>query len=103
MGQFMLKQVINHGTGYPARQMGFKIPAAGKTGTTNDEKDARFAGFTPNLLTVVWTGFDSKQDLNLTGAQASLPAWTTFMKAATASRAASYASVVRSLIQCRPR
>jgi penicillin-binding protein 1B len=86
MGQFMLKQVINHGTGYPARQMGFKIPAAGKTGTTNDEKDAWFAGFTPNLLTVVWTGFDSKQDLNLTGAQASLPAWTTFMKAATASR-----------------
>jgi penicillin-binding protein 1B len=86
MGQFMLEQVINHGTGYPARQMGFKIPAAGKTGTTNDEKDAWFAGFTPNLLTVVWTGFDSKEDLNLTGAQASLPAWTTFMKAATASR-----------------
>src|SRR6516225_2331725 len=86
MGQFMLAQVINHGTGYPARQMGFKLPAAGKTGTTNDEKDAWFAGFTPNLLTVVWTGFDSKEDLNLTGAQASLPAWTTFMKAATASR-----------------
>jgi len=86
MGQFMLERVINHGTGYPARQMGFKIPAAGKTGTTNDEKDAWFAGFTPNLLTVVWTGFDSKEDLNLTGAQASLPAWTTFMKAATASR-----------------
>jgi penicillin-binding protein 1B len=86
MGQFMLEQVINHGTGYPSRQLGFRIPAAGKTGTTNDEKDAWFAGFTPNLLTVVWTGFDSKEDLNLTGAQASLPAWTTFMKAATASR-----------------
>jgi membrane carboxypeptidase/penicillin-binding protein len=86
MGQFMLEQVINRGTGYRSRQLGFKIPAAGKTGTTNDEKDAWFAGFTPNLLTVVWTGFDSKEDLNLTGAQASLPAWTTFMKAATASR-----------------
>src|SRR5579885_590769 len=86
MMQFMLEQVVNHGTGYPARLMGFKIPAAGKTGTTNDAKDAWFVGFTPNLLTVVWTGFDSKEDLNLTGAQASLPAWTTFMKAATASR-----------------
>lgn len=66
--------------------MGFKIPAAGKTGTTNDAKDAWFSGFTPNLLTVVWTGFDTKEDLNLTGAQASLPAWTAFMKGATASR-----------------
>ncbi|MGO9605023.1 MAG: transglycosylase domain-containing protein [Candidatus Binataceae bacterium] len=86
MTQFMLEQVINHGTGYGAREMGFKLPAAGKTGTTNDAKDAWFCGFTPNLLTVVWTGFDTKEDLNLTGAQASLPAWTTFMKAATASR-----------------
>jgi penicillin-binding protein 1B len=86
MMQFMLEQVVNHGTGYGARLMGFKIPAAGKTGTTNDEKDAWFVGFTPNLLTVVWTGFDSKEDLNLTGAQASLPAWTMFMKVATASR-----------------
>jgi len=88
MMQFMLQQVINHGTGYAARTMGFKRPAAGKTGTTNDAKDAWFAGFTPNLLTVVWTGFDQKEELGLTGAQASLPAWTTFMKAATASRPA---------------
>src|SRR5208282_2185149 len=86
MMQYMLEQVINHGTGFGARQMGFKLPAAGKTGTTNDAKDAWFCGFTPNLLTVVWTGFDTKEVLNLTGAMASLPAWTTFMKAATASR-----------------
>ena len=84
--QFMLEQVINHGTGAAARTMGFRRPAAGKTGTTNDAKDAWFAGFTPNLLTVVWTGFDQKEVLGLTGAQASLPAWTNFMKAATASR-----------------
>jgi penicillin-binding protein 1B len=85
--QFMLEQVINHGTGSAARTiMGFRRPAAGKTGTTNDAKDAWFAGFTPNLLTVVWTGFDQKEVLGLTGAQASLPAWTNFMKAATASR-----------------
>jgi len=84
--QFMLEQVINHGTGAAARTMGFRRPAAGKTGTTNDAKDAWFAGFTPNLLTVVWTGFDQKEVLGLTGAQASLPAWTNFMKAATAPR-----------------
>jgi len=84
--QFMLEQVINHGTGAAARTMGFTRPAAGKTGTTNDAKDAWFAGFTPNLLTVVWTGFDQKEVLGLTGAQASLPAWASFMKAATAAR-----------------
>ena len=88
MMQFMLQFVINHGTGAGARTMGFTRPAAGKTGTTNDAKDAWFAGFTPNLLTVVWTGFDQKEELGLTGAQASLPAWTAFMKAATASRPA---------------
>jgi penicillin-binding protein 1B len=86
MLQFMLQQVIDHGTGAGARAMGFKRPAAGKTGTTNDSKDAWFAGFTPDLLTVVWTGFDQKEVLGLTGAQGSLPAWTHFMKAATATR-----------------
>jgi penicillin-binding protein 1B len=89
MMQFMLEQVmVGRGTGAGARTMGFRRPAAGKTGTTNDAKDAWFAGFTPNLLTVVWTGFDQKEDLKLTGAQASLPAWTNFMKAATATRPA---------------
>jgi penicillin-binding protein 1A len=68
------------------RKAGFLRPAAGKTGTTNDSVDAWFAGFTPNLLAVVWTGFDQKEALGLTGAEASLPAWTDFMKAATASR-----------------
>jgi penicillin-binding protein 1B len=88
MMQFMLEQVINHGTGEGARARGFTRPACGKTGTTNDANDAWFAGFTPNLLAVVWTGFDQKDSLGLTGAQASLPAWTAFMKAATASRPA---------------
>ncbi len=86
IGDYMLEQVINHGTGEGARKAGFLRPAAGKTGTTNDSKDAWFAGFTPNLLAVVWTGFDQKEVLALTGAEASLPAWTAFMKAATASR-----------------
>jgi penicillin-binding protein 1B len=86
MMDFMLERVINHGTGNSARKAGFMRPAAGKTGTTNDSNDAWFAGFTPNLLAVVWTGFDQKQALGLTGAEASLPAWTEFMKQATASR-----------------
>jgi membrane peptidoglycan carboxypeptidase len=82
----MLERVIKHGTGAGVRKGGFLRPAAGKTGTTNDSVDAWFAGFTPNLLAVVWTGFDQKEALGLTGAEASLPAWTEFMKAATASR-----------------
>jgi penicillin-binding protein 1B len=81
---FMLAQVINHGTGTGAREGGLLRPAAGKTGTTNDSRDAWFAGFTPNLLAVVWTGFDREGGLGLTGAEASLPAWTKFMLAATA-------------------
>jgi penicillin-binding protein 1B len=88
MMDFMLEQVINHGTGAGARKLGFTRPAAGKTGTTNDSVDAWFAGFTPNLLAVVWTGFDQKEAVGLTGAEASLPAWTEFMKAATAPRPA---------------
>jgi penicillin-binding protein 1B len=83
---FMLEKVIKHGTGAGVRKGGFLRPAAGKTGTTNDSIDAWFAGFTPDLLAVVWTGFDQKEALALTGAEASLPAWTDFMKAASASR-----------------
>src|SRR5258708_193528 len=73
MMQFMLENVINHGTGAGARSMGFTRPAAGKTGTTNDAKDAWFSRFTPNLLTVVGTGFDQKEELVLTAAPPSPP------------------------------
>jgi penicillin-binding protein 1B len=83
---YMLEQVIKHGTGHDAIKAGFTRPAAGKTGTTNDEKDAWFAGFTPDLLAVVWTGFDKKEELDLTGAQAALPIWTTFMMDAEVDR-----------------
>ncbi len=83
---YMLTQVIKHGTGHDAIKAGFTRPAAGKTGTTNDSKDAWFAGFTPDLLAVVWTGFDKKEELDLTGAQAALPIWTSFMIAAEAGR-----------------
>ena len=82
----MLRTVINEGTGAGARSMGFTLDAAGKTGTTNDMRDAWFVGFTPELLTVVWVGFDDNQIVGLSGAQAALPIWSQFMKNALAGR-----------------
>src|SRR5262249_27914398 len=57
----MMRSVLNEGTAASARANGFSLDAAGKTGTTNDLRDAWFAGFTPDLLTVVWVGFDDNQ------------------------------------------
>jgi penicillin-binding protein 1B len=75
----MMRSVINEGTGAGARSAGFSLDAAGKTGTTNDLRDAWFVGFTPELETVVWVGLDDNQALGLSGAQAALPIWTEFM------------------------
>ena len=82
----MMRSVINEGTGAGARAAGFTHDAAGKSGTTNDLRDAWFVGFTPELLTVVWVGLDDNQPLGLTGTQAALPIWTTFMTRALAGR-----------------
>jgi penicillin-binding protein 1B len=83
----LLKGVLDRGTGASARRWGFTRPAAGKTGTTNDYKDAWFVGWTPDLLAVVWVGYDGPSKIGLSGAEAALPIWTEFMKAATASMA----------------
>ena len=80
----MMRSVLDEGTGASARANGFALDAAGKTGTTNDLRDAWFVGFTPELLTVVWVGLDDNQPLNLTGTQAALPIWTSFMTRALA-------------------
>jgi penicillin-binding protein 1B len=82
----MMRSVVNEGTGAGARSAGFVHDAAGKTGTTNDLRDAWFVGFTPEMLTVVWVGYDDNEPLGLSGAQAALPIWTEFMKAAMAGR-----------------
>ncbi len=82
----MLRSVLNEGTGASARAMGFTHDAAGKSGTTNDLRDAWFVGFTPELLTVVWVGLDNNQPLGLSGSQAALPIWTSFMMKALAGR-----------------
>jgi membrane carboxypeptidase/penicillin-binding protein len=58
-------------------------PIAGKTGTTDDEKDAWFAGFTPEMVVVVWVGFDEPRKTGLTGASGALPIWIRFLKEAT--------------------
>jgi len=75
----LMEDVINHGTGYPVRALGFDAPAAGKTGTS---RDGWFAGYTSNLLCVVWVGFDDNRDLGLAGGQAAAPIWGEFMKRA---------------------
>jgi membrane carboxypeptidase/penicillin-binding protein len=75
----MMRSVLNEGTGASARAAGFTLDGAGKSGTTNDLRDAWFVGFTPELLTVVWVGLDDNQALGLSGSQAALPIWTQFM------------------------
>jgi penicillin-binding protein 1B len=82
----MMRSVLNEGTGAGARAAGFTPDAAGKSGTTNDLRDAWFVGFTPELLTVVWVGLDDNQPLGLSGSQAALPMWTNFMIRALAGR-----------------
>jgi penicillin-binding protein 1A len=81
----MLADVISAGTAYKARQAGFMLPAAGKTGTTNDYVDAWFVGYTPHLVTGVWVGFDQPKTIITNGYAADLavPIWGQFMKVAT--------------------
>jgi penicillin-binding protein 1A len=81
----MLQDVINAGTAYRARQNGFMLPAAGKTGTTNDYNDAWFVGFTPKLVTGVWIGFDQPKTIIRNGyaGEIAVPLWGSFMKVAT--------------------
>jgi membrane peptidoglycan carboxypeptidase len=82
----MMADVINAGTGNRARQLGFTLPAAGKTGTTNDFNDAWFIGFTPKLVTGVWVGFDQPRTILPNGfaGDVAVPVWAKFMKVATA-------------------
>ncbi|MBI4463748.1 MAG: penicillin-binding protein 1A, partial [Acidobacteria bacterium] len=77
----LMEDVIAHGTGVGVRARGFTAPAAGKTGTSHD---GWFAGYTSNLLCIVWVGYDTDRELPLTGAASALPIWTEFMKRAVA-------------------
>jgi penicillin-binding protein 1B len=77
----MMEAVVNHGTGFTVRAKGFQTPAAGKTGTSHD---AWFAGYTTNLLCIVWVGYDDYSDLKLSGGTTAAPVWAEFMKRAVA-------------------
>jgi membrane peptidoglycan carboxypeptidase len=76
---------VNAGTAYRARQAGFVIPAAGKTGNTNNYNDAWFVGYTPHLVTGVWVGFDRPSTIVAGGyaGELAVPLWASFMKLAT--------------------
>ena len=77
--QTLMEGVIDHGTAAGVRGMGFTAPAAGKTGTSHD---AWFAGYSSNLLCIIWVGNDDYTNVNLEGAKAAAPIWAEFMKRA---------------------
>jgi membrane carboxypeptidase/penicillin-binding protein len=78
----LLRGVVDRGTGAAARALGVEGPVAAKTGTTNEGRDTWFVGYTPRLIALVWVGFDQRDVLRLSGAQAALPIWADFMRTA---------------------
>ena len=90
----MMRDVLSTGTGRVVRRKGFDLPAAGKTGTTDDFRDAWFTGFTPTLSVCVWVGYDrgaSMRDVNgvgITGGRGAAPIWADFMIKATSGEPA---------------
>ena len=84
----LMRSVVDEGTAHGAIAGRLRRPAAGKTGTTNDQRDAWFVGFTPDLLAAVWIGFDDMKKLGRgeTGGKVAAPIWADFMSKATAGR-----------------
>jgi len=78
---YAMEGVLERGTAGEAKSLGIYFPASGKTGTTNGNKDSWFAGFTPDIVCVVWVGYDSGADTGLTGAEGALRIWSRFMRA----------------------
>jgi len=96
----MMEDVIKYGTGWKAKVLG--RPAAGKTGTTNDYRDAWFIGYTPDFLSVVWVGFDDMRPLGSqeTGARAALPIWLSFMKDAVTDEPKEFSPPEEGIVSC---
>ena len=84
----MMKSVITEGTASSMSSFGFKRPVAGKTGTSNDFHDAWFAGYTPDLVCVLWVGYDDSTSLGKTASDIAVPIWADFMRKATAKTSA---------------
>jgi membrane peptidoglycan carboxypeptidase len=80
----VMEGVVDRGTAGSARSLGFKKHAAGKTGTTNDKRDAWFIGFTPKTLALTWVGFDDNAPTGLSGSDSAVPIWARLMSAVTA-------------------
>jgi penicillin-binding protein 1B len=76
----MLQDVFDNGTARRARALGYTGRAAGKTGTTNSTRDAWFVGYTPEIVALVWVGYDNNQPIGLHGDRGALPIWVEFMK-----------------------
>ena len=81
----MLGDVLDYGTAARVRSLGFKREFAGKTGTTNDYRDAWFIAYSPRILTLVWLGFDDNRNLRLTGSDAAVPIWASYMNSVIGS------------------
>ncbi|MDJ0786815.1 MAG: PBP1A family penicillin-binding protein [Myxococcota bacterium] len=75
-----LEGVVDRGTARRVRSAGIRGPAAGKTGTTDEERDAWFVGFTPEMVVAVWVGFDQPRSLGIPSSQAALPLWIRFFQ-----------------------
>jgi 1A family penicillin-binding protein len=86
----MLSDALDRGTGAPARRLGVRFPSAGKTGTTNDFKDAWFVGFSSSIVAGVWVGFDQPNTIarDAYGSRYALPIWADFMQRASRVRPA---------------
>jgi penicillin-binding protein 1A len=80
----LMQDVVSRGTGAAVQSWGVRPPVAGKTGTTNDFKDAWFVGFSPRVVVGVWVGFDQPATIrrDATGGRAALPIWASFMRRA---------------------
>ena len=97
----MLADVIDSGTAWKARQLGFRLPAAGKTGTTNDYRDAWFVGYTPTLTAGVWVGYDVPKQIlpgSAYAADVAVPLWARFMTPATAGDEPEYFKAPRGVV-----
>jgi penicillin-binding protein 1B len=77
----MLRSAVTFGTARSLNDMGISFPVAGKTGTTNDYRDAWFIGYTPDILALVWVGFDNGEPIHAPGSAAALPVWAELIKA----------------------
>ena len=77
----LLRSAVENGTARSLARRGIRFPAAGKTGTTNKSRDAWFVGYTPDILILVWVGYDSGASVHASGAQAALPIWADLARA----------------------